>query len=142
VRKGDDLYHLHSAESREVPGALTYWNPRSHMRLVAENLYSFFNLVTRCGWVVNATPGSFTFEKKPGTRRIGGCAGPRTRLEGCGKFSPVLSCTLYFIRTRFLVSIVLHSAFGFTYNTQHKYPCCRPDSNPQPQQAIGRRPSS
>jgi hypothetical protein len=34
-------YHLHSAESRDDPGALTSWNPKSHSRLVAENLYLF-----------------------------------------------------------------------------------------------------
>ena len=29
------------AESREDPGALTFWNPRSHLRLVAGNLYLY-----------------------------------------------------------------------------------------------------
>jgi hypothetical protein len=35
-------YHLHSAESREDPGALTSWNPKSHSRLVEGNLNLFF----------------------------------------------------------------------------------------------------
>jgi hypothetical protein len=36
-------YHLHSTESREDPGTLTFWNPNSHIRLVAENLYLSFS---------------------------------------------------------------------------------------------------
>jgi hypothetical protein len=32
-------YHLNRAECRDDPGALTSWNPKSHIRLVAENLY-------------------------------------------------------------------------------------------------------
>jgi hypothetical protein len=32
-------YHLHSAECRDDPGTLSSWNPKSHIRLVVENLY-------------------------------------------------------------------------------------------------------
>jgi hypothetical protein len=38
-------YHLHSAKSREDPGALTSWNPKSHFRLVVENFYLYFMLL-------------------------------------------------------------------------------------------------
>jgi hypothetical protein len=70
--------------------------------------------------------------------------GPVAGLDGCGKSRPhrdffVFSCTLYFIRTWFFVLIVL---FAFCLYLQHKHPSSRRDSNPQPQQAIGRRPSS
>jgi hypothetical protein len=35
------LYYMaiHSAECRDDPGALTSWNPKSHIRLVVEKLY-------------------------------------------------------------------------------------------------------
>ena len=47
-----------------------------------------------------------------------------------------LFCSLYFI----LVLIVLAVPFILTVqHTQHKHPCPRRDSNPQSQQAIGRR---
>jgi hypothetical protein len=36
--QGDDLGNLYSAECRDDPGALTSWNPKSHSRLVEENL--------------------------------------------------------------------------------------------------------
>ena len=51
----------------------------------------------------------------------------------------VFFCSLYFNRTRFFVLISLH--FAFAYNTKHKHPSHPQDSNPEPQQAIGRRPS-
>ena len=40
-------YHLHSAESWSDAGALTSWNPKSHPRLVEENLYlyQFINII-------------------------------------------------------------------------------------------------
>jgi hypothetical protein len=37
---------LHSAESRDDPGALTSWNPKSLFRLVAEN-FTFTFLMTK-----------------------------------------------------------------------------------------------
>jgi hypothetical protein len=53
-----------------------------------------------------------------------------------------------FVFFRFLLcilSIVLchdYTFFAFCpYCTKHKHPCSRRDSNPQPQQVIGRRPS-
>ena len=39
--RSDGPYHLHRAECRDDPGALTSWNPNSNIRLVAENLYLF-----------------------------------------------------------------------------------------------------
>ena len=39
-------YHLHSAQCRDDPGALTSWNPNSHIRLVTENLYLYFYVPT------------------------------------------------------------------------------------------------
>ena len=57
----------------------------------------------------------------------------------------VFSCTLHFIRTWFFVLIILHFAsfcfFSPLYLQQHRHPCPRRDSNPQPQQAISCRPS-
>jgi hypothetical protein len=49
----------------------------------------------------------------------------------------VFSCTLYLFLS--WLSYVL--PFVFTYNTKHKQPCPRRDSNPQRQEAMGRRPS-
>jgi hypothetical protein len=44
---------------------------------------------------------------------------------------------LYFIHTCFFVLIVLHFAFlSFTYNTQHKHPCSRRDTIPQPSRRL------
>jgi hypothetical protein len=40
VRKGDDLTTFTVPKVRRS-GALTSWNPKSHVRLVAENLYLF-----------------------------------------------------------------------------------------------------
>jgi hypothetical protein len=44
---------------------------------------------TRRGWGVSITPWPhFTRGKKPGTHCTGGWAGPRARLDRCGKFYP------------------------------------------------------
>jgi hypothetical protein len=48
-------------------------------------LYSFFNLGTRCGWVVNAMPRQLYFREKHGTSCTGGWVGPRAGLDGGGK---------------------------------------------------------
>ena len=48
----------------------------------------FFNLGARWGWVVNATPRPLYPLKRPGTHCIGGWAGPKAGLDGCGKSRP------------------------------------------------------
>jgi hypothetical protein len=49
-------------------------------------LFSFFNLGSRWGWVVNYTPIALPPEKRPGTYFTGGWVGLRSGLRGCGKF--------------------------------------------------------
>ena len=44
---------------------------------------------------------------------------------------------LYF----FVLIVLTLCLLSLLYDTQHKHPCPRRDSNPQSQQAIGRRPS-
>jgi hypothetical protein len=51
-------------------------------------LYSFLNLSTRLGWVVNTTPRPIYPRERPGTQSIGGWVGPRAGLDGCGKSFP------------------------------------------------------
>jgi hypothetical protein len=49
-------------------------------------LYSYFNLGAKAGWVVNATPRPLYPRETPGTYRMGGWVGPRAGVDGCGKF--------------------------------------------------------
>jgi hypothetical protein len=51
-------------------------------------LYSFFNLCAKWGWVVNATPRQLYPRERPGTHCIGGWVGLRAALDKCGKISP------------------------------------------------------
>jgi hypothetical protein len=51
-------------------------------------LYSVFNLCTRWGWVINATPQSLYSRERPGTHCTGGCVGRRAGLDECGKYFP------------------------------------------------------
>ena len=101
-------------------------------------------------WVVKATPRPLYFRerdwmgpragldrrgKRPATHCIGDWMGPRAGLDRCGIFAP----------PGFLFS-VLHLYYVFVLivlavqHTQHKHLCPWRDSNPQSQQAIGRRP--
>jgi len=48
-------------------------------------LYSSFNLGTRCGWVINATPRPLYPRERPGTHCIGGWVDPRAGLDVCRK---------------------------------------------------------
>jgi hypothetical protein len=49
-------------------------------------LYSFFNLSTRWGWVVNATPwAALPLGESASIHFIGGWVGPRASLDGCRK---------------------------------------------------------
>ena len=48
----------------------------------------FLNLGARGGWVVNATPRPLYPRERPGNHCIGGWAGPRAGLYGCGKSRP------------------------------------------------------
>jgi len=52
---------------------------------VEVQLYSFFNLGARWGWVVNATPRPLYPRGRPGTRCIGGWVGAIAGLYGFGK---------------------------------------------------------
>jgi len=49
-------------------------------------LYSFINLGAGWGWVVNAMPRPLYPRERQGTPCIGGWEGPRTCLDGCGKY--------------------------------------------------------
>jgi hypothetical protein len=51
-------------------------------------LYSFFNLVARWEWVVNATPRPLYARERPGTHCTGGWVGPLAGLDGGGKSPP------------------------------------------------------
>jgi hypothetical protein len=53
--RSDGPYHLHRAECRDDPGALTSWNPKSHIRLVAENLLPFYPLRRYMGKTLTTT---------------------------------------------------------------------------------------
>jgi hypothetical protein len=66
---------------------LTLWPRRSRGGVVMQ-LYSFFNLGTRLGWVVSATPRPLYPRELPGTHCTGGWVGPRTSLDRCGKSRP------------------------------------------------------
>jgi hypothetical protein len=48
-------------------------------------LHSFCNLGTRWGWVVNATPRPLNNREETCIHFTGGCMGPRTDLDWCGK---------------------------------------------------------
>ena len=52
------------------------------------NLYSFFNLGTRWGCVVEATLLPLYPGKRPGTHFVGGWVGPRVGLYVCRKSHP------------------------------------------------------
>jgi hypothetical protein len=52
---------------------------------VEVQLYSFFNLGARWGWVVNATPRPLYPRERHGTHCTGDRVGPRAGLDGCGK---------------------------------------------------------
>jgi len=53
---------------------------------VEVQLYCFFNLGARWGWVVNARP--LYPRERPGTHCTGGWVGPGAGLDSCGKISP------------------------------------------------------
>ena len=58
------------------------------LRRVVVWLYSFFNLGTIWGLVVNATPQPFYPRERPCIHCIGGWVGTRASLDGCGKSRP------------------------------------------------------
>ena len=106
------------------------WRPRGGVEV---QLYSFFSLGARWLWV----------DKDTASHCTGGWVGRRAGLDGCGKPRPIgnlfysLVLSLYVVRTPFCFLIVLH----FFFSLYNKHPFPRRDSNPQSQQAIGRRPS-
>ena len=51
-------------------------------------LYSFINLGTGWGWVVNATSRPLYPRGRPCTSCVGGWLDPRVSLDGCGKSHP------------------------------------------------------
>jgi hypothetical protein len=57
-------------------------------RGVEVSLYSFFNIGTKWGWVVNDKPQPLYPRERPGTHCIGGWVGPMTGLDGSGKSRP------------------------------------------------------
>ena len=67
------------------------WNrPQRPRGGVEVQLYSFLNLGTRCGWVVNVTPRPLYPRERPGAHYIGGWVGPRAGPDRCGKSRPHL----------------------------------------------------
>ena len=120
------------------------------------------NLGARWGWVVKVKSRTLYSEnKRLGTHRNRGWVSPRTGLEGCKKLPPTgfdsqavqpvasryteyrffFFCFLYFICTSLSWASQLCLLPFTVQHTQHKQPSHRRDSNPQPQQAIGRKPS-
>jgi hypothetical protein len=82
------------------------------------------------------------------THCTGGWVCPRADLDGCGMSRPhrgffMSSCTVFVLHPYSVLSFYCPAfcLFVFTYNTQHKHSCLWRDLNPQPQPAIGRRPS-
>ena len=57
-------------------------------RGVALNLYAFFNLGARRGWVVNAALRPLYPRERPGTQCTGGWVGPQGRPRWVRKTSP------------------------------------------------------
>ena len=55
---------------------------------VKVQLYSFFNLGARLGWVVNAATQTLYPRERPDTHCVGCWVGPRAGLNGCGKSRP------------------------------------------------------
>ena len=111
--------------------------------------FSLTSATDKGGWLTSR-PCRFTSEKGircPFYRRLGG---PQGRLGGCGKCRPHGYFFLYslvlcscFIRTSFFLCPDCPGFYlvSLLYDTQHKHPCPRRDSNPQPQQATSRRSS-
>ena len=62
--------------------------PRRPRGGVEVQLYSFFNLGARWGWVVNAMPRPLYPREGPGTHCIGGWVDPRAGLEGAEYLAP------------------------------------------------------
>ena len=52
---------------------------------VKVQLYTFFNLGTRWGWLVNVTPQQRYPPERPGTPCMGGWVDPRAGVNGYGK---------------------------------------------------------
>jgi hypothetical protein len=52
-------------------------------------VYSFFNLGSRCGWVVNIATRLLYARERLGTHCTGGWVSCRTGVEGCGKSRPL-----------------------------------------------------
>ena len=63
--------------------------PRRSRGEVEVQLYSFLNLGTRWGWVVNATPRPLYPPERHGTHCTGGWVGPRAGLDWWGKSRPI-----------------------------------------------------
>ena len=108
-----------------------------------EYLYSFFNLGDRVGWSEQRPCPFIPGESTPYRlyKRLGG---PQDRYVLVRKISPPPWIILSLCTLSVLVSLSWVSwLFPFVLtaqHTQHKHPCPRRDSKPQPQQAIGRRP--
>ena len=93
------------------------------------------------------SPAALTPGKRPGTHCRGGCVGSRAVVDGYEKSCPQRNiffcfCSFFVFHSYLFVLIVLHFAFLSlltTHNTNIHAP--GRDLNPQPQQAIGCRPS-
>ena len=121
----------------------------------------FFNLGARWGWTVKVTQAALIPGKRPDVHCIRVWVNSRDNVDGWGKSRPhrnsipdrpapteslyrhffVFSFTL--CTPSVLVSLsCLSCLFVFTVqHTQQKHPCLRRVSNPQSQQATGRKPS-
>jgi hypothetical protein len=64
------------------------YRPRRPRGAVGVQLYSFFNLGARCGWMVNATPRPLYRRERPGTHCIGNWVGPRAGRTGVENLAP------------------------------------------------------
>ena len=89
-------------------------------------------------------PATLPPAKGPDTHCVGVWMEPKACLEGCREYRPhqdfLFSLSILYLHC--FVVIVLALLFVLiVQHTQHKHPCPRRDSNPQPKQAIGCRPS-
>jgi hypothetical protein len=151
-RRKQDYATSDTRKRKSAGSSLVWWHIPNFVWLLylKVQFYSFFNLDARWGGWLTPRPGRFAYPERDPFPIVLGVGGIEYRSRRVRKISPppgfsvfffVFSCTLYFIRTCFFVlSCILPFVFTVKHATQISM--LRRDSNPQPQKAIRRRPSS